>query len=151
MLRLPSGFWGRGRAVMRRSLTWRSSLPRRKPGANGCAAAPAPAPGMTVARGCIWWQPLPAGCRPSPAFARAGIGQLLVAPGANEITAALALLKSLPLAGTIVTGDAEFCQRAICQSIRDRGGDYLVTIKANQPRLMADIAIAFGDAFPPWS
>ena len=77
------------------------------------------------------------------------IGQRRVAPGATEITAALALLKSLPVEGTIVTGDAEFCQRAICQSIRDRGGDYLFTIKANQPRLMADIAIAFGDAFPP--
>lgn len=77
------------------------------------------------------------------------IGQLRVAPGSNEITAALALLKSLPLEGAIVTGDAEFCQRAICQSIRDQGGDYLFTIKANQPRLMADIAVAFGDAFPP--
>lgn len=77
------------------------------------------------------------------------IGQMRVAPGANEITAALALLKSLPLEGAIVTGDAEFCQRAICQSIRDQGGDYLFTIKANQPRLMADIAVAFGDAFPP--
>lgn len=77
------------------------------------------------------------------------IGQLRVAPDTNEITAALALLKSLPLEGTIVTGDAEFCQRAICQSIRDQGGDYLFTVKANQPRLMADIAVAFGDAFPP--
>lgn len=77
------------------------------------------------------------------------IGQLRVAPGANEITAALALLKSLPLEGAIVTGDAEFCQRAICQAIRDQGGDYLFTIKANQPRLMADVAVAFGDAFPP--
>ena len=44
------------------------------------------------------------------------IGQLRVAPETNEITAALALLKSLPLDGTIITGDAEFCQRAICRS-----------------------------------
>ena len=47
------------------------------------------------------------------------IGQLRVAPETNEITAALALLKSLPLDGTIITGDAEFCQRAICRVIRD--------------------------------
>lgn len=80
---------------------------------------------------------------------QAVIGQLRVDPGSNEITAALALLQSLPLAGAVVTGDAAFCQRAICQSIRDRGGDYLFTVKANQPRLMADIAVAFGDAFPP--
>ena len=77
------------------------------------------------------------------------IGQLRVAPEANEITAALALLKSLPLDGAIITGDAEFCQRAICQAIRDGDGDYLFTVKANQPRLMADLAVAFGDAFPP--
>jgi hypothetical protein len=77
------------------------------------------------------------------------IGQLRVAPETNEITAALALLKSLPLDGTIITGDAEFCQRAICRTIRDGGGDYLFTVKANQPGLMADLAVAFGDAFPP--
>jgi hypothetical protein len=77
------------------------------------------------------------------------IGQLRGAPGSHEIIAALALLKSLPLEGAVVTGDAEFCQRSICQSIRDQGGDYLFTIKANQPQLMADIAVAFGDACPP--
>ena len=77
------------------------------------------------------------------------IGQLRVAPEANEITAALALLKSLPLDGAIITGDAAFCQRAICRAIRDGGGDYLFTVKANQPALMADLAVAFGDAFPP--
>src|SRR3954462_13052318 len=43
------------------------------------------------------------------------IGQVQVAPEADEITAALALLKSLPLAGAIITGDAAFCQRAVCQ------------------------------------
>ncbi len=77
------------------------------------------------------------------------IGQLRLAPEANEITAALALLKSLPLEGAIITGDAEFCQRAICRAIRDGNGDYLFTVKANQPSLMADLAVAFGDAFPP--
>ena len=71
------------------------------------------------------------------------IGQVQMAPEADEITAALALLKSLPLAGAIVTGDAAFCQRAICQGVRDRKGDYLFTVKANQPQLMADIALAF--------
>ena len=77
------------------------------------------------------------------------IGQLQVPPEANEITAALTLLKGLPLEGTIITGDAVFCQRAICQLIRDGGGHYLFTVKANQPALMSDLAVAFGDAFPP--
>lgn len=77
------------------------------------------------------------------------IGQLQVEPDGNEITAALTLLKGLPLEGAVITGDAVFCQRAICQGIRDRHGDYLFAVKANQPRLMADLAVAFGDAFPP--
>lgn len=77
------------------------------------------------------------------------IGQLQVPPEGNEITAALALIKSLPLEGAVVTGDAEFCQRAICQGVRDAQGDYLFTVEANQPQPMADIAVAFGDAFPP--
>jgi len=71
------------------------------------------------------------------------IGQLQVPPDGNEITTALALLKALPLQGTVITGDAAFCQRSICQS------DYLFAVKANQPELMANIALAFGDAFPP--
>ena len=77
------------------------------------------------------------------------IGQLKVEPDGYEITAALALLKALPLQGTVITGDAVFCHRAICQAIRDGKGDYLFAVKANQPALMADLAVAFGDAFPP--
>lgn len=77
------------------------------------------------------------------------IGQLQVPPEANEITAALTLLKGLPLDGAVITGDAVFCQRAICQAIRTGQGDYLFTVKANQPTLLADLVVAFGDAFPP--
>ena len=76
------------------------------------------------------------------------IGQLRVAPEANEITAALELLKTLPLAGMIVTGDAMFTQREICRTIIDGGGDYFFTVKDNQPTLKADIALAFGPDSP---
>ena len=69
------------------------------------------------------------------------IGQLRVAPDANEITAALPLLKTLQ--GVTITGDAMFTQRAICKVIIDGGGDYFFTVKANQPALQADIAQAF--------
>ena len=37
------------------------------------------------------------------------VGDLVVAPDQNEITAALARLKDLKLDGTIITGDAIFC------------------------------------------
>ena len=76
------------------------------------------------------------------------VGDLAVAPDENEITAALALLKDLPLEGAIITGDAIFCQREVCQTITDRQGDYLFVVKDNQPALKADIAESFGD-LPP--
>jgi hypothetical protein len=76
------------------------------------------------------------------------IGQLAVAPEANEITAALHLLKTLPLQGAIITGDAMFTQTEICRTIIDGGGDCFFTVKDNQPTLKADIALAFGPDSP---
>jgi hypothetical protein len=76
------------------------------------------------------------------------IGQLRMEPDANEITAALQLLKSLPLRDVIITGDAMFTQREICRVIKDGGGDYFFTVKDNQPALKADIALAFGPTSP---
>jgi hypothetical protein len=76
------------------------------------------------------------------------VGQLQLAPESNEVTAALALLKALPLAGCIVTGDAIFTQKEIYRVIKDGGSDYLFTVKDNQPALRADIALAFGGDSP---
>lgn len=76
------------------------------------------------------------------------IGDLVVAPDKNEISAAVVLLKGLPLAGAIITGDAIFTQREICQHIRDKNGHYLFVVKDNQPALKAGIAEAFGDHSP---
>jgi DDE_Tnp_1-associated/Transposase DDE domain len=76
------------------------------------------------------------------------VGDLVVEPDQNEITAALVLLKSLPLDGAIITGDAIFCQRQICQHIRDAKGHYLFSVKKNQPELHDAIAESFGDLFP---
>jgi DDE_Tnp_1-associated/Transposase DDE domain len=76
------------------------------------------------------------------------VGDIVVDPGQNEITAALAFLKDLPLEGAIITGDAIFCQREICQTIIDGKGDYLFVVKDNQPELKADIAESFGELSP---
>jgi hypothetical protein len=62
---------------------------------------------------------------------------------ANEISAALELLKTLPLKGATITGDAIFTKRAICQLISDGGGDYFFTVKGNQPAQKADLEQAF--------
>ena len=53
----------------------------------------------------------------------------------NEITAMAALLPCLALKGAIVTIDAMGCQTAIAQTIVTQGGDYLLSVKDNQPKL----------------
>ena len=76
------------------------------------------------------------------------VGDVVLEPDQNEITAALILLKQLPLEGAIITGDAMFCQREICRTITDGGGDYAFTVKDNQPELKAAIAESFGELSP---
>ena len=76
------------------------------------------------------------------------IDDIVVDPSQNEITAALTFLKELPLEGAVITGDAIFCQRELCQTIMDGKGDYLFVVKDNQPELKADIAESFGDLSP---
>jgi DDE family transposase len=71
--------------------------------------------------------------------AAAVLAQLRVDAKTNEHKAALQLLGLLPVQGRIVTGDAIFCQRDLCQEIIDGGGDYVFTVKDNQPGLAIDI------------
>jgi hypothetical protein len=77
------------------------------------------------------------------------LAQVEVRPGENEITAAMKLLKGFPLKGTIVTGDAIFCQRRICKKVLEGGGDYFFAVKKNQPGLLRDIEIVFEKPFSP--
>jgi hypothetical protein len=91
--------------------------------------------------------------------AQAVLAQLRVDAKTNEHKAALQLLGILPtVKGCIFTGDAAFCQRDFCAKVIDGGGDYVLTVKDNQPSLATDIAagLAFEDqkrrqaaAFPP--
>jgi predicted transposase YbfD/YdcC len=67
--------------------------------------------------------------------------------GAAELTAAPALLARVDWRGRVLTGDALFCQRALCRQVLDAGGDYLLTVKANQPALHRAISRLF-DATP---
>lgn len=52
-----------------------------------------------------------------------------------ELTVAPRVIEHLDWHGRVVTGDALYCQRDLCQQIRDRGGDYLLTVKGNQRTL----------------
>src|SRR5438105_15380158 len=54
-----------------------------------------------------------------------------------EQTAALSLLESLPtLEQKVVSADALHCQKATARLIVEKGGEYLLQIKANQPALL---------------
>lgn len=79
---------------------------------------------------------------------QAVVGSLRVPPDSGECIEAVALLKSLPLQGAVVTGDAAFTLEPIVAAIRERGGDYFLFVKANQPQLRAELARAFGDLSP---
>jgi predicted transposase YbfD/YdcC len=61
----------------------------------------------------------------------------------NEITAVETLLGQLVLEGRIVTMDALLTQRHVAQTIVDKGGDYVMIVKDNQPQLRADIELVF--------
>jgi predicted transposase YbfD/YdcC len=63
------------------------------------------------------------------------IGQVAVGAKTNEIPMLSGLLKVLDIEGAVVTADAMHCQRETAQTIRERGGHYILTVKDNQPTL----------------
>lgn len=77
------------------------------------------------------------------------LSQQAVAGKTNEHKAALELLKTLLLTGRLITGDAMFCQRDLCQQITDDGGDYFFMVKDNQPSLKEAIEAEFEPGFSP--
>ena len=55
----------------------------------------------------------------------------------DELSAAATLLAKLPaLDGKIITADPLHCQRKTASVIVEKGGDYLLQIKGNQPNLL---------------
>jgi hypothetical protein len=74
------------------------------------------------------------------------VAQIRVDGKTNEFKASLELLGILPLQGKVVTGDAIFCQKEFCETVIDGGGDYLLTVKDNQPTLHYAIAAMFADS-----
>ena len=61
---------------------------------------------------------------------------------------AIELIKSLPLEGAVVSGDAAFTTKPIVEAIRERGADYFLFVKGNQLELQTELARAFGDVSP---
>jgi predicted transposase YbfD/YdcC len=73
------------------------------------------------------------------------LGQVAVDDKSNEITAIPKLLEILELRGALVTIDAMGCQKEIAAAIRDRGADYVLAVKENQPHLYEDLSAHFAN------
>lgn len=67
------------------------------------------------------------------------LGQQATKQKSNEKTAIPELLATLALEGCIVTIDAMGTQPSIAQAIRERGAEYVLAVKDNQPGLAASI------------
>jgi len=67
------------------------------------------------------------------------LGQRATAEKSNEITAIPELLSTLALAGCTVTIDAMGTQITIAETIQERGADYVLAVKDNQPKLAESI------------
>lgn len=74
------------------------------------------------------------------------LGQVVVPDGTNEIGVIPDLLRTLDLAGAIVTIDAAGCQTENTRLIREGKGHYLLTVKGNQPTLHEAVGAVFARA-----
>lgn len=75
------------------------------------------------------------------------LGSVAIDDKSNEIPAVRQLLSLLDLTGALVTADAEHCQRETAALIVRRGGDYLLSLKANQPHLLEDVSGGLAQVF----
>jgi len=73
------------------------------------------------------------------------LGQVVTDAKSNEITAIPKLLEILEIKGCLVTIDAMGCQREIAAQIVAQGGDYVLAVKENQPKLYEEIAEFFSE------
>jgi predicted transposase YbfD/YdcC len=71
------------------------------------------------------------------------LGQVATDDKSNEITAIPQLLKQIELTNSLVTIDAMGCQKEIAQDIVEGGGDFVIAVKDNQPKLRAAIETHF--------
>lgn len=69
--------------------------------------------------------------------------QQAVDVGSNEITAIPELLKMLDVKKAVVTIDAMGCQKEIAAQIKEQDGDYVLSLKENQPNLHAEVREMF--------
>ena len=67
------------------------------------------------------------------------LGQIKTDEKSNEITAIPELLDMIDVSGSTVTIDAMGCQQKIAKKIVEKGADYVLSLKENQPTLYQDV------------
>jgi hypothetical protein len=67
----------------------------------------------------------------------------------TELDAVPGLIARICWPARVLTADRLFCQRAVCRAICQAGGDYLLPVGGNQPRLQAFVQACFTNAGPP--
>jgi predicted transposase YbfD/YdcC len=75
-----------------------------------------------------------------------------------ELSAAPAVLEQVDWHGRVLTGDALWCEKAVCAGVVAGGGDYAVVVKGDQPTLYEEIRVLFeppamelpGEVRAPW-
>jgi len=71
------------------------------------------------------------------------LGQVATEEKSNEITAIPLLLEQIDLTGSLITIDAMGCQKEIARDIVEGGGDFVISLKDNQPTLKEAIETYF--------
>ncbi len=81
------------------------------------------------------------------------LAQMRVATAGSEPKAAPALLETIDLRGTVVTGDAILASRKLSQKILDAKGDFLWMVKGNQQEMHENLQTLFAapTVRPGWS
>ena len=74
------------------------------------------------------------------------LGQVAADAKSNEITALPELIALLDLRQKVVTIDAMGCQKEIARQVADRKGDYVLSLKGNQPTFHEEAQAAFAQA-----
>jgi len=71
------------------------------------------------------------------------LAQAAIDPGTGEIPTGQQLLEQVELRNQVVLADALHTQRKLCQQVVEAQGDYVLTVKENQPKLYQDIETLF--------
>lgn len=69
----------------------------------------------------------------------------------NEIKAVPQLIDKIDVTGKVLTADAMSLQKGIIDKIREKGGDFLIELKANQPSLRYGVEDGLGGLSPVYT